>query len=149
MDQVRSMEGITIEPLKIINGSEGSVMHACKKSDNVFDKFGEAYFSTVNYGAIKGWKKHLRMISNIVVPSGAVKFVFFDDRVDSKTKDRFFQVTLSLENYCRLTIQPGVWMAFKGMSSQSNLILNVASIEHDPLECLVRPIESFSPSFTI
>lgn len=147
MGEVKLMEGITIVPLKILPGNDGDVMHAYKKSDILFSTFGEAYFSTVNYGAIKGWKKHLEMTSNIVVPSGAVKFVFFDDRTDSISKNSFFQITLSLKNYCRINIQPGIWMAFKGVSLDSNIILNLASMEHQPTECLVEPLESFTPPF--
>lgn len=147
MDEVNKMQGISVVPLKVISGADGSVMHAGKKSDDLFTSFGEAYFSTVNNGAIKGWKKHQKMVSNLIVPSGSVQFVFFDDREDSVTQNRFFQITLSLQNYCRLHVEPGIWMAFKGMTSELNLILNLASIEHDPSECVVEPLEHFNPPF--
>lgn len=147
MDEVSQMQGISVMPLKVIPGKDGNVMHACKNSDELFTSFGEAYFSTVNNGAIKGWKKHQKMVSNLIVPSGSVQFVFFDDRENSDTQNRFFQITLSLQNYCRLHVEPGIWMAFKGMTSEVNLILNLASIEHDPSECLVEPLERFNPPF--
>jgi dTDP-4-dehydrorhamnose 3,5-epimerase len=147
MDEVSQMQGISVVPLKVIPGKEGSVMHACKKSDESFTSFGEAYFSTVNHGAIKGWKKHKKMVSNLIVPAGSVQFVFFDDRENSDTQNQFFQITLSLQNYCRLHVEPCIWMAFKGMTSEVNLILNLASIVHDPSECLVEPLERFNPPF--
>jgi len=43
---------------------------------------------------------------------------------------------LSKNNYQRLTISPNLWVAFKGVSSTYNLILNIASIEHDPEEAI-------------
>ena len=45
----------------------------------------------------------------------------------------YFEVILSKDNYQRLTIAPGLWLAFKGLSKK-NTLLNLASIEHDSNE---------------
>ena len=50
------MDGIILTPLKQIRTSKGSVLHAMKKGDEGYAGFGEAYFSTINKGDIKGWK---------------------------------------------------------------------------------------------
>lgn len=131
---VSHIDGVTLTPLKIILGDKGNVMHALKSEEQSYTSFGEAYFSTVHYNEIKGWKKHHQMILNIIVPVGKIKFVIFDDRKDSVTKNSFFEVTLSNENYFRLTVQPGLWMAFKGMNEGLNMLLNIASIPHNPQE---------------
>lgn len=144
MDQVRQMDGITVNPLKIISGQDGSVMHALKQEEESFSQFGEAYFSTVHEGAIKGWKKHTKMISNLIVPSGEIKFVFYDSRDQSETKDKYFSINLSTDNYQRITVEPGLWMAFKGISSGLNMVLNLASIQHDPSEAINKSIEEFN-----
>lgn len=112
------MQGITLTPLKIIPGVDGSVMHGLKSVEDSFAQFGEAYFSTVNYNALKGWKKHTVMVSNLIVPVGEIQFVFYDDRPESNTFKQFFEVILSTKNYQRLTVQPGIWMAFKGISPE-------------------------------
>lgn len=124
------MDGIILTPLKQIHNPKGDVFHAMKKSDTGFDGFGEAYFSTINQGNIKGWKKHTQMTLNLVVPMGCIKFVVYND----KTK-RFFNVKLSQNNYQRLTVNPGLWMAFKGID-ETSILLNLASIEHDPDEAI-------------
>ena len=64
MDKV-SIEGVVLTELKMINHPKGDIYHAMKKSDNGYAGFGEAYFSTVNQNAIKGWKKHTQMLSNL------------------------------------------------------------------------------------
>ena len=69
------------------------------------------------------------MTLNFVVPSGKVKFVIFDGLI-------FFTEIISEENYKRLTIKPNLWVAFQGLSKDTNLILNIASIEHDPNEAI-------------
>ncbi|MDC0188463.1 dTDP-4-dehydrorhamnose 3,5-epimerase family protein, partial [bacterium] len=92
------------------------------------------YFSTIDQGKIKGWKKHRLMIMNLVVPHGKIKFVIFDDRSESETRNKFSEIVLSPENYQRLTVPPNVWMGFMGISINKNLLLNIASISHDSNE---------------
>ena len=135
MDKV-SIEGVVLTELKMINHPKGDIYHAMKKSDKGFEGFGEAYFSTINKNEIKGWKKHLKMTMNIIVPVGEVTFVLFDDRENSKSVNNYFSVTLSLSNYYRLTVPPGIWHAFKGHKYDLNLVLNVADMEHQPDEII-------------
>lgn len=144
MGVVDLMEGIVVTPLKIIEGEQGNVLHGLRKTDPQFSEFGEAYFSSVNFLKIKGWKKHTQMISNLIVPHGEVQFVFYDDRSGSASQGKYFEICLSQKNYYRLTVQAGLWMAFKGMSKAQNLILNLASICHDPTEAINDPIETSS-----
>ena len=124
------MDGIILTPLKQIHNPKGDIFHAIKKSDDGFNGFGEAYFSTIYKGDIKGWKKHTQMTLNLVVPVGKIEFVVYND----KTND-FFTVMLSQDNYQRLTVKSGLWMAFRGISENS-ILLNLASIEHDPNEAI-------------
>jgi len=133
MDKI-NIEGVILTPLKKIRHPKGDVFHGIKKRDVGFTGFGEAYFSTIKNSEIKGWNRHKRMTLNLVVPIGEVTFVIYDDIGGSKSKGKFFKVTLSQINYQRLTIPPGLWMAFKGNGNKTNLILNVASIEHNPNE---------------
>ena len=136
------MEGIRLTPLRIIQGEGGNVLHALKFFEDSFTEFGEAYFSTVNHNAIKGWKRHTVMVSNLIVPVGEIQFIFYDDRSESQTFKQFYKVNLSINNYQRLTVQPGIWMAFKGISRGLNLLLNISSISHDPKECELLNIEN-------
>ncbi|HRI80510.1 MAG TPA: dTDP-4-dehydrorhamnose 3,5-epimerase [Cyclobacteriaceae bacterium] len=129
------MEGITVTPLKIIPGDKGKVMHAMTVDAPGFKGFGEAYFSTIVKGEVKGWKKHLRMVLNLVVVTGKVKFIVYDDRPSSSSFGKFIFFEISPgDNYQRLTIEPGLWMAFEGLGASENIILNLADIRHDPTE---------------
>ena len=124
------MDGVILTPLKQIHHPKGDIFHGMKKSDEGFDGFGEAYFSTINQDDIKGWKKHTKMTLNLVVPVGEIKFVVYDE----ETKE-FFSVKLSQNNYQRLTVKPNLWMAFQGIG-EYNMLLNLASIEHNPNEAI-------------
>ena len=134
------IEGLILTPLKQITHPKGDIYHGMKQSDEGFSGFGEAYFSTIQKDEIKGWKKHTKMVLNLIVPLGEIEFVIFDDRKESSTFNKFFSVKLSQKNYKRLTVPIGVWMAFRGISSEINMLLNIASIEHDPLEASTKEL---------
>jgi len=127
---------LILTPLKQIFHSKGDIFHAMKKSDNGFEGFGEAYFSTIHKDDIKGWKKHTQMTLNLVVIVGEIEFVVYDDKSEA-----FFSVKLSSENYQRLTVKPNLWVAFRGVDD-NNTLLNLASIEHDPSEAENLELES-------
>jgi len=143
-----SIDGVVLTPLKIIEGETGNVMHALKAQDATFQQFGEAYFSTVKESAVKGWKKHTRMVLNLIVPVGIIKFVLFDGRTNSPTYQKIQEVILSRHNYQRLTVPPGVWMAFQGKSTEINILLNLASIQHDPEEAENLPLINQTIKYT-
>ena len=129
------MDGVILTPLKQIHHPKGNVFHGMKKSDEGFSGFGEAYFSTIHKDDIKGWKKHKEMTLNLVVVSGAIELVVYNE----ETKE-FFAVVLSPANYQRLTVLPGMWVAFRGITENS-MLLNLASLEHDPEEAVSANLE--------
>lgn len=134
MDTIIVVNGVALTPLRIINAPGGGVLHAMKCDESAYFGFGEAYFSKVQPGYIKGWKRHHEMRLNLIVPIGAIKFVIYDDRVESSTQGKYFSVTLSERNYQRLTVPPMVWLAFQGVHTIESMLLNIASIPHDPKE---------------
>ncbi len=138
MGHLIKIEGCLLIPLLIIPGGKGDIMHALRSTDDGFAAFGEAYFSTVKHGEVKGWRRHLQMTLNLVVPVGCIRFRLYDERPDSPTCGHSDEVVLSPENYQRLTVPPGVWLAFEGLSDGLNLLLNIADIPHDPSEEEVR-----------
>lgn len=136
------MSKVMVSDLKIIENPKGRVFHAFKKNDLAFKTFGEAYLSSVNFQDIKGWKKHTRMTLNLIVITGEIRFVIYDET--SSAGRQFSEYRLSRdsqEQYKRLTVPPGVWMAFQGLSKGENLLLNIADIEHDPLESIDKEIK--------
>jgi dTDP-4-dehydrorhamnose 3,5-epimerase len=132
-----ALERIQVTPLKRIPVSGGDVMHAMKAVDPGYSGFGEAYFSWVKKGAVKGWKQHQRMILNLVVPVGEVLFVFYDERGPGA----FREERIGNSKYARITVPPGIWFGFQGVADPASVVLNIASIEHDPTESLNRGIK--------
>ena len=133
-----TLEGVLLTPLKRIENPKGDLYHALRASDEGFSTFGEAYFTTVLPGDTKGWKCHSVMQLNLVVPVGSVTFF-----VHSPSAGSTHEYTIDAHNYCRLTVEPGLWVAFRGDDDGLNLVLNLASIEHDPDEVEAKPLSAF------
>ena len=132
------MDGVILTSLKQIEHPQGDICQAMKRSDIEFSGFGEAYFSTIKKGDIKGWKKHTEMVLNLIVPVGEIKFVIYNENTND-----FFSIQLSRSNYQRLTIKPNLWLAFKGINDE-NMLLNIASVEHNPNESISAELTSIN-----
>ena len=109
---------------KIIN-RKGNILRIIKKDSKGYKGFGEAYFTWINPGKIKGWKKHDKMILNLVVPVGKVKFVFF-----SPVTNKFKIIIIGENIYSRINVPPKTWFAFQCLSKKRSLVLNFSNIQH-------------------
>ncbi len=136
------MSPVVFTPLRRVPTPKGEVRHGLRVSEPSFAGFGEAYFTEVLPGRTKGWKRHTRMVMNLVVVTGTVAFILHDGADTGCAK-----YVLSAEDageYGRLTVPPGWWMAFHGAGPNHNLLMNLASSEHDPAEAEARPLEAFA-----
>ena len=141
------IKDVFITNLERIKTPGGSVMHAMKESSVGYAGFGEAYFSQIEKNSIKAWKRHKNMTLNLVVPIGKIRFILFDDREISN--GQFQEVIISMDNYCRLTVPPMVWMGFQGLSSEKSMLLNITNIEHDPGEVDRLEIDKINYNWSI
>ena len=70
------------EPFRPVFSKTGQILNKPKVekigNNKDFEEFNfkEAYFSSIDFNFIKGWKMQLKMSSNICVPTGNVKFTF-------------------------------------------------------------------------
>lgn len=130
------IDGIIIKKLKKIPDERGTIYHMLKRDDELFEDFGEIYFSTIYPNVVKGWHWHSKMILNYAVISGMIKLVLFDDREDSKTYGNIMEIFLGEENYCLVKVPPKIWNGFKGVGLNKAIVANCASITHDPQEIM-------------
>lgn len=138
------IEGVVITPLKQIVDERGKIMHMLRSDDDVFENFGEIYFSCVNPEAIKGWHIHSRMVLNYAVPFGHIKFVLYDDREGSPTRGEVQEIFIGPDNYCLVTVPVNVWNGFKGIGDTQAIVANCPTMSHDPDE--ISRLDPFDPS---
>ncbi|HLF18600.1 MAG TPA: dTDP-4-dehydrorhamnose 3,5-epimerase family protein [Candidatus Omnitrophota bacterium] len=128
------IKGVIIEKLKEMNDERGSVKRMLRCDAPYFERFGEIYFSTVNPGFIKGWKKHLKQTQHFAVPVGVLQLVIYDDRADSSTKGEVQEIRIGEGNYQLVRIPPNVWYSFKAKSTGPAMIANCTDMPHNPKE---------------
>jgi len=141
--------GLLFTPLRRIATPKGEVRHGLRASDAGFAGFGEVYFTEVLPGAVKGWKRHRLMTLNLVVVCGTVRFIVHDGAQPAR---RIASYVISAEGaapYGRLTVPPGLWMGFQGLGQGRNLLMNLASHEHDPTEAESCELEVFADAIPI
>ena len=137
----KNIEGIKVTPLKIIKDHRGSVMHMIRNDNEVFEEFGEIYFSTIFENKIKAWHLHKEATLNYACVFGKVKLVLFDERKTSKTYGEYQELFLSLDNYSLITIPPNIWNGFKGMNKESSIIANCLNLPHNEKEMVRLEID--------
>lgn len=140
--------GVSLYDEKQITVPKGNVFHAIKSCSEGFCGFGEVYFSQIEQGAIKGWKRHNRYTLNIVVPIGKIRFVIYDDRDNSQTFGQFEEIILSPNgNYKRLTVAPGLWMAFQGLDEGISMLMDIIPELHDTSEIDKKELDEIDFKF--
>ena len=125
---------VIITPLKTISDDRGKVMHMLRSDNEGFKSFGEIYFSTIYESAVKGWHLHKESFLNYTCVKGEVKLVLFDDREESKSKNKIQEIILSPKNYNLVTIPPKIWNGFKGLDKEESIIANCLTLPHNENE---------------
>ena len=113
---------------KTILVENGYVKRGLRSSDNSFEGFGELYFTEVKKNKVKGWKRHTKMILNLLPVIGDIVLYIKRDLPDTPE-----EVSFGSNDYKLVCIESNVWFAFKGIADV-NVMANLASIEHDPSE---------------
>lgn len=132
------IDGVVITSLKQIRDERGAVLHMLRTDAPHFAGFGEVYFSIVNPGVIKGWRRHTKMTMSLTVPKGRVKLVLADG------VGAVQEIVLGEDevDYQLVTVPPMVWNGFQCISSEPAIIANCASIPHAPDEAERIPLDS-------
>lgn len=137
------MKGVVLTPLRRIPTPKGDVLHCMKAGEDGFAGFGEAYFSCVRERVIKGWKRHREMTLNLICALGAVRVVVHDGSSDPANRLDVILSPDSEERYRRLTVPPLHWVGFQGVGPSENMLLNIASMRHDPAEADTADLAAF------
>lgn len=136
MSTETAIDGVVITPLKQIRDERGAVLHMLRADAPHFAGFGEIYFSIVNPGVIKGWRRHTKMVMSLTVPKGRVKLALADRREGSPSYGVVQEIFLGEDgaDYQLVTVPPLVWNGFQCVSDTPAIIANCASIPHAPEE---------------
>lgn len=107
---------VKVSPLQTIPDERGCVKHFIRSDSSDFVEFGETYITEVYKGVVKAWHGYPTKLMHYAVIKGMVKLALFDSRKDSPTFQQAETLFVGDDNYVRVTIPPGVFNGFKGLT---------------------------------
>lgn len=125
-----------ITELESIADKRGSIIKVISTESANFSGFGELYFSTVKSGIVKAWRRHTAMTVNLMVIIGKIRLVV----LDTLDGEPLLDIVLDCSERKLVTIEPGKWFGFQGLSQPEAMVMNIANIKHNDLE-----VERFNP----
>ena len=119
-----AIHGVAVKPLKVIPDERGRLMEIFRIDDDLFEKFGQVYMTTVNPGVVKAWHYHKIQTDNFAAVKGMLKLALYDSREDSPTKGEVQEIFLGEHNPVLVHIPPGVYHGFKGIGADETIVIN-------------------------
>ena len=122
---MKLIKGVHTKPLRVIPDERGRLFEVLRRDEAIFQKFGQVYCTTVNYGVVKGWHYHKKQIDNFVCIHGMIKLVAYDARQRSPTKGLVNEFFIGTHNLQLVQIPAGVYHGFKGLTEPEAIVMNI------------------------
>ena len=139
------IDGVKIKILKVIPDDRGSLMEILRCDDEIFEKFGQVYMTTVYPGVIKAWHYHKIQADNFACVSGKILFALYDGRSNSSTFGELDDFILSLNEPKLIHIPKGVYHGFKNISDSEAIVINTVTNPYNhnnPDEYRIDPLDA-------
>ncbi len=118
------ISGVKVKKLKMIPDERGMVMEIFRSDDELFEKFGQVYLSTVYPGIVKGWHFHKVQTDNFCIIKGMAKVVLYDPRPDSPSRGEVQEFFMGEQNPVLIQVPPGVVHGVKGVGTGPAYMIN-------------------------
>ncbi len=119
------IDGVRIREARTIADDRGSI---CVAYDLRWGFSEEpmvyCYEVTIRPGAVKGWILHETYDDRLFLAEGAVKWVMYDERPESPTRERLSELYFDQHHRSLLRIPRGVWHAVQNVGSTDSRMIN-------------------------
>jgi len=142
------IEGVILKNLRVIPDERGRLMEILRADDDIFDKFGQVYMTTVYPGVVKGWHYHKIQTDNIAVVNGMVKIALYDPREDSSTAGEVNEFFLGDFSPLLIQIPQLIYHGFKCIGPKEAIAINIPTAPYNrehPDEFRVDPHDNNIP----
>jgi len=142
------IEGVTTKRLRIIPDERGRVMEILRADDEIYQKFGQVYYTTAYPQVVKAWHMHKKQTDFLTAISGMAKLALYDGREGSPTRGEVNEFYIGEHNPLLVRIPPGVYHGFKCVSDHEVIIVNcpTESYNHEsPDEYRIHPFDNDIP----
>lgn len=119
------IKDVKTKKLKVIPDERGRLMEILRGDDDIFEKFGQVYMTTVYPGVVKGWHYHKKQTDHFACVAGMLKLVLYDRRENSSTEGEINEFFIGIHNPELVTVPPGVLHGFKCISQSETVVINI------------------------
>ena len=128
------IEGVVTKALRVIPDERGRLMEILRDDDEVFDRFGQVYMTTVHCGVVKAWHYHSKQTDRVAVVHGMIKLVLCDWRPDSPTYREIQEFFIGEHNPLMVRIPPHVLHGWKGIGDKEAVVINIPNRHYEYAE---------------
>lgn len=128
------IQGVKIKKLKLLSDERGRLMELLRCDDEIFQRFGQVYFTTAFPGVAKAWHFHKKQDDHFACVKGRMRLALYDARLKSKTRGEINEFELGLDNPLLVKIPHNVYHGFKCVSSDEAIVINVPTLAYNHKE---------------
>jgi dTDP-4-dehydrorhamnose 3,5-epimerase len=142
------IDGVKTKKLRIIPDERGRLMEILRNDDDIFEKFGQVYVTTVYPGVVKAWHYHKYQADNMAVVHGMVKIVLYDNREGSPTAGEINEFFVGIYNPMLIHIPKMVYHGFKCYGEHEAIVVNCPTEVYnyiEPDEFRIHPYDNDIP----
>jgi len=125
------IEGVKIKYLKIIPDERGWLMEILRCDDEIFNKFGQVYFTTAYPGVVKAWHMHKKQTDNFTCIHGMMKVVLYDFRENSSTYKEINEFFIGEKNPMLISVPPFIYHGFKSIGTETSYFLSIPNMPYN------------------
>lgn len=142
------IDGVKVKQLRVIPDQRGRLVELLRSDDDIFEKFGQVYVTTVYPGVVKAWHYHRVQSDNFAAVNGSIEIALYDARQDSPTRGEVNVLYAGVHNPILVHVPPLVYHGFKNVGIEESIIVNCPTEEYDyeqPDEYRIDPYDNDIP----
>ena len=122
---MKLIDGVHTRLSRIIVDERGRLAEILRSDSEIFQKFGQVYFTTAHPGVIKAWHYHKIQTDYFFCIKGMAKLVLYDSRKDSPTHKMINEFLTGEKNPMLVVIPPLVYHGFQTISTEESIMINI------------------------
>jgi dTDP-4-dehydrorhamnose 3,5-epimerase len=142
------IEGVKTKKIKVNIDERGRLAEILRSDSDIFQKFGQVYYTTAHPGVVKAWHYHKIQTDHFFCLKGMARLALYDPREGSPTRGLVNEFKVGELNPLLIVIPNHVYHGFKTISDVESIMINIPteSYNHDdPDEYRVDPYNNDIP----
>jgi len=122
---MKLIDGVKTKLIKVIADERGRLAEILRADSELFQKFGQVYYTTAYPGVVKAWHYHKIQTDHFFCLKGMTKLVLYDPREDSPTRGLINEFFVGDHNPLLVVIPKLVYHGFKAISDEECIMINI------------------------